>query len=351
MAATEGGAYVCPIVTHQRPAMRPSAYLPAAAVLAALAVPASAQQPSPATAWTVPDVNSLPDDKFGRLVRQGKDLVERTHAHIGPEVKDATRRYSGNNLSCSSCHVDAGTKKYGNTFVGVFADYPQYRPREDDIQTIEDRVNGCMERSMSGRPLPVDGPDMRAFLAYFKFLSSGVPVGRAIEGRGLPKAALPDRAADPAKGKVVYDAFCVACHGAEGAGQRAGVPGDAKGYNFPPLWGPDTYNNGAGMARVIMAARFIKGNMPKGITHETAVLTDEQAFDVAAYINRQPRSAKAGLEADFPDRRKKPVDAAFPPYRAGFTADQHKYGPFKPIVREREKGLAPVAPVRTTTGG
>lgn len=331
--------------------MRPAVSLLAAAIPAVLAFPAPAQQPAPAAAWSVPDVAGLPDDKFGRLVRHGRDLVERTYAHIGPEMKDPARRYAGNNLSCSSCHVDAGTRKYGNTFVGVFADYPQYRPREDDIQTLEDRVNGCMERSMAGRPLPVDGPEMRAFTAYFKFLSSGVPVGKAIEGRGLPKAALPDRAADPARGKAVYDAFCTACHGAQGAGQRAGAPGDAKGYAFPPLWGPDAYNDGAGMARVIMAARFIKGNMPKGVTHETAVLTDEQAFDVAAFINSQPRRAKAGLEADFPDRSKKPVDAAFPPYRAGFTAEQHKYGPFKPIVRERDKGLAPAAPVRTATGG
>ncbi|MFZ5508977.1 MAG: c-type cytochrome [Pseudomonadota bacterium] len=296
--------------------------------------------PAQAADWAVPDVDRLPDDKYGRLVRAGKALVEKTHQYIGPEVADPAKRYAGNNLSCSSCHVDGGTKKFGNPFVGTFADYPQYRPREDDIQTIEERINGCMERSMNGRPLPLDSREMKAMTAYMKFMSSGVPVGKEVAGRGMPKIDLIERAADPAKGREVYAQTCAACHGADGQGVRAGKPGDAAGYTFPPLWGADSYNNGAGMARVIMAARFIKYNMPKGISHDAPVLSDQQAFDVAAYINSQPRPEKANLMADFPARKNKPADAPFPPYRPGFSAEQHKYGPFKPIVQAREKELA-----------
>jgi thiosulfate dehydrogenase len=95
------------------------------------------------------------------------------------------------------------------------------------------------------------------------------------------------------------------------------------------------------MARGMLAAGFIKGNMPSGVTHASMVLTDEQAFDVAAYINSQPRPEKPNLEADFPARKNKPVDSAFPPYTPGFSAEQHKYGPWKPIIAAREKGVFP----------
>jgi thiosulfate dehydrogenase len=317
----------------------------AAAGLSLVSAWAPAQEKATPSApeWAVPDIEKLPDNKYGRLVRLGRQLVERTYQHIGPEAGDPAKRYAGNNLACASCHIDAGTKRFGNPFVGTFADYPQYRPREDDIQTVEDRINGCMERSMNGKPLPLDSREMKAMTAYMKFMSTGVPVGKEVNGRGLPKIALIERAADPAKGKEVYVQFCAACHGAGGEGQRAGKPGDGTGYAFPPLWGPDSYNSGAGMNRTIMAARFIKYNMPKGVSHEAPVLTDEQAFDVAAYINSQARPSKGNLEADFPARRNKPVDAAFPPYRPGFSAEQHKYGPYKPIVEARDRELKAAA--------
>lgn len=290
--------------------------------------------------WSVPDIDKLPDNKYGRTVRFGKELIHQTHRHLGPEAADPAKRYAGNNLACSSCHIDAGTKEFGNPFVGTFADYPQHRIREDEVQTIEGRINGCFERSMAGKPVPADSEEMRAMVAYMKFMSTGIPVGKEVVGRGLPKITIPDRAADPVRGKVVYETFCQACHQPDGQGKRAGAAGDGKGYEFPPVWGADSYNNGAGMARVIMAARFIKGNMPKGVTHANPVLTDEQAFDVAAYINSKERSTKANLDADFPNRATKPVDAAFPPYRAGFSAEQHKYGPFKPIIQVRQRELA-----------
>lgn len=283
--------------------------------------------------WVVPDLDKLPDDKYGQMVRLGQDLVMKTSQYVGPEVADPAKRFAGNNLACASCHVDGGIKKNGNGFVGTFGSYPAYKGREHEVQTLEDRINGCMERSMNGRKMPVDGPEMKAMMTYMHFMSSGVPIGAQVDGIGLPKPGkFPDRAADPAQGKLVYDQLCVSCHGAEGEGVRVGKAGDAQGYQFPPLWGPDSYNDGAGMHRVIMAARFIRNNMPKGVTAEAPMLTEDQAFDVAAYINSQQRPQKAGLETDFPARKNKPVDAHFPPYRTGFTAQQHKYGPFPPII-------------------
>lgn len=305
-------------------------------------VPAAAAPAAPAAyPWVVPDVDKLPNDKYGQMVRMGRDLVLKTHQFIGPEVADPAKRFAGNNLACTTCHLDGGTKKDGNGFVGTYVGYPSYKAREDSVQTIEERINGCMERSMNGRRLPLDSVEMKAMTSYMRFMSTNVPVGANVAGLGLPKPGkFPDRPADPVAGKQVYDQFCVACHGPEGQGVRVGQAGDAQGYVNPPLWGTDSYNDGAGMNRVIMAARFIRNNMPKGVTAEAPVLTDEQAFDVAAYINSQPRPKKGGLEADFPARINKVVDAHFPPYREGFTPEQHKYGPFKPIIDAMNKEVA-----------
>ena len=305
-----------------------------AAPTAVAAVPA-------ATDWQAPDISKLPDDKYGQLVRQGKALMEETYKHIGPEVKDVRKRYAGNNLGCVSCHVDAGGRKFGNPWVGTYVSFPQYRGREDAISTTEERINGCMERSMNGKSLPLDSTEMKAMMAYLHFLSTGIPVGAKLEGGGTLKLKALARAADPVAGKLVYTSTCVACHGDNGQGVRRGKVGDANGYQFPPLWGPDSYNNGAGMGRVTLAAGFVKGNMPSGITHLTTVLTDEQAFDVAAFVNSQPRPVKANLAKDFPARKNKPVDAAFAPYTPGFSAEQHKYGPWQPIQAAREKGVYP----------
>lgn len=291
--------------------------------------------------WRVPDIEKLPNDKYGQMVRQGKLLMEQTYKYLGPEASDASKRYAGNNLACASCHIQAGSRKFGNPWVGTYVSFPQYRAREDAVSTNEERINGCMERSMNGRKLPVDSEEMKAMVTYLHFLSSGVAVGDKVDGGGVLRLKLLDRAADPVAGKQVYATYCAACHGADGQGMRKRKPGDSEGYQFPPLWGPDSYNNGAGMARVQTAAGFVKGNMPSGITHANAVLTDEQAFDVAAYINSQPRPVKANLDVDFPARKNKPVDAAFPPYTPGFSAEQHKYGPWQAIMQAREKGVVP----------
>lgn len=293
-----------------------------------------------AAEWSVPDVEKLPNDKYGQMVRAGRDYVQQTVTLLGPEAKDPAHRYSGNNLSCQSCHLDAATRQFGLPFIGVYADFPQYRPREDKVGTIEDRINGCMERSMNGRMLPLDSEPMRAMTAYLQFLSRGVPIGAQVAGRGSPNLKPLERAADPERGRPVYAQTCAACHGADGLGVRKGKVGDGQGYAFPPLWGQDSYNDGAGMYRVMVAASFVKANMPLGVTHANTVLSDEQAFDVAAFINSQPRPRKANLERDFPAGFNKPVDMPFPPFKDDFSAEQHKYGPFGPIIEARRAASA-----------
>jgi thiosulfate dehydrogenase len=184
---------------------------------------------------------------------------------------------------------------------------------------------------MNGKPLPIDSREMKAMLAYLQFLSTDVPVGRALDGRGSPTLPLLARAADPARGATVYLNRCAACHQMNGQGMRN--PADpARGYLFPPLWGPDSFNDGAGMHRLIMSASFIRANMPLGTTYKSPVLSVEDAWDVAAYMNSQQRPAKVGLDRDYPDRARKPVDAPFPPFNDSFSLEQHRLGPFQPIL-------------------
>lgn len=283
------------------------------------------------TEWEVGDMDALPDDEYGRAVRYGYELSVETFAHIGPEVEDESMRYSGNNLACTSCHQDAGTKPYSMPWVGVTAVFPQYRAREDDLQSVEDRINGCMERSMAGTALPLDSAEMRAFSAYMHFLSRGIPVGAEVIGAGTLAEPAPDRPADPIAGELIFEEQCSACHGDDGLGMREGEVGDLAGYIYPPVFGPDSYNDGAGMYRIAMAYRYILANMPQGADHEYQILTPDEAYDVAAYINSQPRGEKAGMENDFPDRLRKAPDMPFEPWAGDFPAEQHKYGPFKEI--------------------
>ena len=123
-------------------------------------------------------------------------------------------------------------------------------------------------------------------------------------------------------------------HGTDGEGIRRSLPTTDLGYLFPPLWGKDSFNDGAGMGRLINAANFLHFNMPHGADYLNPQLSPEQAWDIAAYVVSQPRPHKANLDKDFPDLLEKPVDAPYGPYADVFSEQQHKYGPFAPIRAE-----------------
>jgi thiosulfate dehydrogenase len=280
------------------------------------------------TQWTPPDIATVADDPFGKLVKYGHALFTDTANEIGPQVSDPNRRFAGNNLACQSCHLRGGSQPYAMPLMGVWGQFPQYRAREGAVAMLEDRINGCMERSMNGRTLPLQGREMRAFSSYIRWLSTGIPDGAKLVGAGTLRIKEPAGAADLGHGAQVYSEICAACHGADGLGQRAQ---HGAGYQFPPLWGPDSYNNGAGMSRLLTAAGYAMHNMPIGTAFNAPVLTDEDAYDAAAYIIRQKRPEKANLDEDFPVRLQKPVDAPYGPYADGFSLEQHTFGPFGPI--------------------
>ncbi len=294
--------------------------------------PAPAQGAPPIDrTWSPPDVGALPNDAYGQAVRRGRDLFTATYAHIGPDVADPAMRYAGNSLACANCHLHAGAKKFGLPVYGLIADFPAYSARRGAEISLEDRLNSCMTRSMNGRALPADSAEMQAFVAYIKFLSTGLPAGAKLTGYGSGSMPELDRAADPERGKAVYGKACLFCHAGDGAGiPRSGAVTDL-GFLIPPLWGPGTFNDGAGMNRLITAANFVHFNMPHGTDYLDPQLSVEEAWDVAAYMVAQPRPKKAGLEKDFPNLLLKPVDAPYGPYADGFSEAQHKYGPYATI--------------------
>lgn len=282
---------------------------------------AQASQP-----WRLP--KALPAGPAGELVRYGKDLIARTPELLGPAARNPGLRLAGNRLACANCHLQAGQQAHALGYVGITPRFPQYRPRENGMQSLADRINGCMQRSLNGKPLPAASREMQAMLAYMAWLSQGYGKDDKVAGQGTPELPHLDRAADPARGAKVFAARCAACHQPDGQG----LPNGKGGYLYPPLWGPDSFNTGAGMHRLLTAARYIKANMPLG----QATLSREEAFDVAAYLNSQPRPVMPGLARDFPDRSKKPVDAPFPPWDDSFSLTQHKYGPYAPILAARK---------------
>ena len=311
-----------------------AATLLAGAVLSS--TPGFAQPPvhTPDPFWNVPDVGSLPDDEKGRLIRRGRDLITATYAHIGPEVADPAKRYAGNNLACRNCHLDAGTKKFGNPLWGLKDRYPHYNAETGGAISLEERLNGCMTRSMNGRPLPLDAPEMRAMAAYIDFLSQGVKPGEELSGYGSGQMAELDRAADPKRGQAIYKQTCAICHGTNGEGLRRSLPSTDLGYMVPPLWGSDSFNDAAGMNRLTTLANFVHFNMPNGTSYVMPRLSVEDSWDVAAYVVSQPRPRKADTDRDFPNLLQKPVDTPYGPYADGFSRQQHVYGPFKPIREE-----------------
>lgn len=277
-------------------------------------------------------LSPIQDSNFGATsepsVEYGRRLIRETAALMGPGHEDPAKRYSGTYMDCASCHLDTGARPGTLSLLQTKDRYPRFSGRDGDERDLRDRVNGCMTRSMNGRELSRDSIEMRSIEMYINNLSAQYAVmGQSKREPNEPPAfAEPDRMADIAAGQIVYEQRCETCHGGGGQGLDAGLE-KSEGYLFPPLWGPDSFNNGAGMTRILTSARFIKARMPLGQED----LTDDEAYDVAAFVNSHERPQRANLELDFPDLTKKRIDSPYPPYADDFPIEQHRLGPFKPI--------------------
>lgn len=283
------------------PATEPAAEAPAPAVSVAPGVAAPAAgtplaAPPPASPWPLvaPDPSTIPDGPLGDAIRRGRLLLDRTAQELPDNV--------GNDLRCTSCHLQGGTVAKAGPWVGITGMFPEYRSRNAAVNTIEDRVNDCFERSLNGAALPPESADLRAIVAYMTWLSQGVPVGVPIDGRGFARI-VDQPTPDPANGQVLYGEKCAVCHGASGEG-LVGAEGVTV---YPALWGDRSFNIGAGMSRLDTAAAFVRWNMPLG---QGGSLSDQEATDVAAWFTTQPRPDFAGKGGDWP-KGGKPRDARY----------------------------------------
>jgi thiosulfate dehydrogenase len=235
-----------------------------------------------------PGEDTIPDDKFGEMVRLGKDIFTDTGKHA--------EQYVGNGLSCSNCHLDAGRLANSAPLWAAWVKYPAYRGKNKMVNTMEQRIQGCFSYSMNGSPPPADSKELKALMSYSYWLAKGAPTGIDLPGRGYPKLEKPEKQPDFSRGKKVYGENCALCHGEDGTGTK-----DHEDYVFPPLWGDESYNWGAGMHRINTAAAFIRANMPLA---KGGSLSNQQAWDVAYYINSHERPQDPRYMGDVEETKK-----------------------------------------------
>lgn len=272
-----------------------------------------------------PDLTTIPKNKQGDMIRYGRELIIHTANYFGPGGSIAK---ISNGMNCQNCHPDAGNRLFGNNFFSFIAKQPQMSPRSGKLSYRADRIKECFERSMNGRSPDTTKKEVQAMIAYLQWIGKGTKKGEKPYGSSTEKLPFLAIAANPAKGKAVYALKCKSCHGNNGEGLPAA---DKRSYIYPPLWGGRSYNDGAGMYRISFLAGFVKNNMPFGTTYKAPQLTNDEAWNVAAFINSQPRPHR-DIGRDWPDLSKKPFDIPFGPYNDKFREKQHKFGPYQPIV-------------------
>ena len=295
-----------------------------------IATSAEPQKTDTTNYWAAPDINAITDAKLKAQVSYGKELIAHTAKYLGP---NGLVMKISNGMNCQNCHLQAGTAVFGNNYGSVASLYPKFRARSGGIENVYKRVNDCIERSLNGEAIDTLGKEMQAIAAYINFVGSNVVKGKKAVGSGLKDLAWLDRAAEPEKGSAVFTTKCQSCHQANGEGVFAAAKTE---YTYPALWGSNSFNDGAGLYRISNFAKYIKYNMPQGTTYQNPQLTDEEAWDVAAFVISQTRP-HMNVPKDWPDVSKKPVDHPFGPYADSFTEKQHKYGPFKPIEEAQKK--------------
>ncbi len=246
--------------------------------------PAPATEPGNAASardgFQPPPESAIPDGPEGAAIRRGMAIFLHTGA--------AAKEYAGSALTCGNCHLDGGRKANASPMWAAWVSYPAYRAKDGKINTMEDRIRGCFTYSMNAQDSPAGAPPpygddiYRDLQTYFAWLATGAPMGAKMKGAGYLKLSAPAQGHDPGRGAKVFADNCAACHGADGQGMKN--PDGT--YTYPPLWGPHSFNWGAGMGKIANAAGFIKANMPFGQGYS---LTDQQAWDVAAFVDSHER--------------------------------------------------------------
>lgn len=284
------------------------------------------------SSWHAPSyyIDPIKDEHTRELILYGEELIAHTSKYLGP---NGTVKQISNGMNCQNCHLDAGKRVNGNNYAAVVATYPRFRARSGSMESIYKRVSDCFERSLNGSAPDSNSKEFRAIEAYIKWVGKDVVKNEHPKGSGIQIPEILNRAADPIRGKRIYATSCERCHGSNGEGQ---MNPEGNGYSYPPLWGNHSYNTGAGLYRLSNFAGFVQSNMPfNEVTHNNR-LSNEEAWDLAAYVNAQPRPVFMETH-DWPDISKKPFDHPYGPYADSFSEQQHKYGPYLPIIQAKKQ--------------
>jgi thiosulfate dehydrogenase len=243
----------------------------AVVTLAACSQPASTtQQPLTSAVATVRyDPSALPAGPLGVSIRLGHDIIADPHKYLPNNVVS--------DMSCAACHLGVGTVPRGGSFIGTYGRFPQWNKRAKRVIALQDRLAECFLYSMNGTPPSYNGKEMIAMVSYIAYLSRKVPTGqKATDSFIVP---LPEASPDLKHGAKIYAQSCESCHQASGAGVHGA---------FPPLWGPTSFNAGAGMAHIDRMTGFVRFNMPQ---NAPGSLTLEDAYDVSAWVLTHSRPA------------------------------------------------------------
>jgi thiosulfate dehydrogenase len=297
-----------------KPAIRAAALACLAGAACSRAAPPNPLIPASTTmvtAWQIPHDPlkdpSLGDPKLAEQIKWGYRIFVDTPREAA--------RFTGGTVSCSNCHLNAGQRERALPLVGVAGMFPEHNNRAARLITLADRVVDCFLRSenATGRdPDALPSPTSKEVLAvsaYLVWLSRGYTVGENPPWRGRNAIAadhlIPVGKLDTHAGETIYAERCASCHGGDGQGVQIG---DKKAG---PLWGPGSWNDGAGASRVYTLAGIIRYSMPY---LNPGSLTDEEAQQVAAFITSKPRPIFPFKDRDYPGA-KVPADAVY--YRIG----------------------------------
>jgi thiosulfate dehydrogenase len=252
-------------------------------------------------------------------------------------TKGVAMQVSKNDMDCKNCHLQGGTKPFAMPLVTVVARYPQFRAREARILAIQDRINNCIINPLAGKAINVQTKEMYAITMYLKWLWDCNKNVMQIQGDIPNTIPWMDKAASVEKGKQEYEKYCTRCHQANGEGVPNPTDG---GYVYPPVWGMKSYALGSSMHRIGKLAAFLKYNMPNDKDVTKIQLTDEEAYNIAAYVNYEkinPRPPYNPLDSFYPESKYKAIDFPLGPYADPFSEEQHRWGPFKPIEEWKKK--------------
>jgi thiosulfate dehydrogenase len=249
------------------------------------------KKPAPSK-FVPPAESAIPKNEYGETVLMGKNIFVNTQQYA--------QNFVGNGLNCANCHLDNGRKADSAPLWAAYVLYPAYRKKTGQVDTIQSRIQGCFRYSMNGKPPAFDSKEMTALVTYHYWLATGAPTGVKLPGQGFLKVPAPAQTPELARGGEVYKNNCALCHGANGEGTKAHGK-----YAFPPLWGENSFNWGAGMHRIDTAAGFIKANMPYG---RGGTLSDQEAWDVALFMNSHERPKDPRFKGSIAQTRDKDHD-------------------------------------------